>query len=314
MHTIHVTPTENPSDHPPPTLCGSGVNWLGQFQAMASECDVLIEGLSQEDALVAVKLAAIEAWRIEYKYSRYRSDNIMASINNSQGKTIEVDIETSALLNFSEQCYQLSAGLFDISSGVLRKIWHFDGSDNIPSQTDIQSTLKSIGWSKVQWSSPTLCLKHKMELDLGGIGKEYAVDKVKQSIDLLAASLPSFAFLINFGGDLACSGTRLNGQNWEVAVESIKKSDSVDAKVNLNNGAIATSGDSQRYLEKDGIRYSHILNPKTGMSVANAPRSISVAANTCMQAGMLSTIAMLQGADAEAFLDAQEVQYWIQRK
>jgi len=313
MYTISVTHIENPSAHPPPTLSGSGTNWLGQFHAMASECDVLIEGLSQEYALAVVKLAAIEAWRIEYKYSRYRTDNIMAEINNSEGKAIEVDPETCALLNFAEQCYQLSDGLFDISSGVLRKIWHFDGSDNIPTDTDIHAILQFIGWSKVQWVSPTLRLQQAMELDLGGIGKEYAVDKVKQGINALLTNLPSFAFLINFGGDLACSGERLNGQQWEVAVESINKANSVDALVRLNTGSIATSGDSQRYLEKNGIRYSHILNPITGMPVLNAPHSISVAAKSCMQAGMLSTIAMLQGSNAESFLNAQEVQYWIQR-
>ena len=79
----------------------------------------------------------------------------------------------------------------------------------------------------------------------------------------------------------------------------------------LHKGAIATSGDAHRYLLKDGIRYSHVLNPKTGWPVTGAPHTISITAATCVEAGMLSTLAMLQGEQAEEFLKLQEIDYWI---
>jgi thiamine biosynthesis lipoprotein len=82
---------------------------------------------------------------------------------------------------------------------------------------------------------------------------------------------------------------------------------------NLKVGGLATSGDARRFLQKDGVRYSHILDPKTGWPVPGAPRSVTVAADSCTQAGMLSTLAMLKGAQSESFLKEQGVLFWCNR-
>jgi thiamine biosynthesis lipoprotein len=79
----------------------------------------------------------------------------------------------------------------------------------------------------------------------------------------------------------------------------------------LERGALATSGDSRRFLIKDGVRYGHILNPRTGWPVANSPRSVTVAASSCTEAGLLSTLALLQGAGAKQYLEEQGVRYWL---
>lgn len=302
----------NLSKHPQPILFFKNGIWTGSFQAMASDCQVLLEGINQQQAEDSLRLAAIETWRIEHKFSRYQTGNLMDSINHAYDKPLDVDSETRALLNFADQCYQLSDGLFDISAGVLRKIWRFDGSANIPSNQQIQDILPLIGWHKVHWSAPSIQLPKDMELDLGGIGKEYAVDKVCLLLQQ-ANTNNNISLLINFGGDLACSGPRLNGKAWEVAVESYQHQEKAVLNVKLSQGGIATSGDSRRFLLKDGIRYSHILNPKTGESITDAPHAVSVAAPSCMQAGMLSTMAMLQGQYAEDFLNAQEADFWVQR-
>lgn len=320
--TLQIEPELNPAHHPPPELSLNSGLWRGAFKAMASDCEILIEGCGQSLAEYLLRIAAVETWRIEFKYSRYRHDNVMAQINHSNGKEIALDSETSALLDFADQCYQLSDGLFDISSGVLRKIWHFDGSDNLPMESEITDILTRIGWQKVQRkiqeNKSTICLQEGMELDLGGLGKEYAVDR---SLFLIQQALFKHtprpnnvcSVLVNYGGDLACSGPRLNGEPWQIAVESIRMNNKSSANVRLSKGGIATSGDANRYLLKDGIRYSHVLNPLTGHSITDAPHSVSVAGETCMQAGMLSTIASLYGTDAKAFLEAQEVEYWLQR-
>ncbi|MDH3990867.1 MAG: FAD:protein FMN transferase, partial [Gammaproteobacteria bacterium] len=83
--------------------------------------------------------------------------------------------------------------------------------------------------------------------------------------------------------------------------------------IRLKNGGLATSGDARRFLLKDGIRYGHILDPTTGWPVTDAPRSITIAADTCTQAGMLATLAMLKGKDAESFLEDQDCQSWCLR-
>lgn len=311
--SIQIPKQANPSAHPSPLLSQSDQCWTGQFQAMASDCQVLLEGITQQRAEELLRLAAIETWRIEHKFSRYKTANIMDQINHAYKEKIAVDDETTALLNFAEQCYQLSEGLFDVTAGVLRKIWHFDGSDAIPPPQEINNILPFIGWHKIQWKAPYIKLSKGMELDLGGIGKEYAVDKVCLLLQKQIAQSENCRILINFGGDLACSGPRLNGEAWQVAVESYQDQKKAILNVKLNKGGIATSGDSRRFLLKDGIRYSHILNPKTGQSITDAPHSISVAASSCMQAGMLSTMAMLQGEYAEEFLKAQEADFWVQR-
>jgi len=101
-------------------------NWHGTFNAMASPCEVIIETDDRDEAETIVKVVATEAWRIEKKFSRYRDDNITFKINNSNGNVIEVDAETARLLDFSDQLFHMSDGMFDVTSGVLRKAWRFD--------------------------------------------------------------------------------------------------------------------------------------------------------------------------------------------
>ena len=104
------------------------------------------------------------------------------------------------------------------------------------------------------------------------------------------------------------------GENCFVGIEALNAERQVAQKrIRLEHGGLATSGDARRFLLKDGIRYSHILDPTTGWPVRDAPRSITVAADTCTQAGMLATLAMLNGPDAEHFLAAQAVRFWIYR-
>ena len=311
---VPVPEQNNPARHPAPHLSLKNHTWYGHFQAMASDCQILLEGCSQPQAEQLLRTAAIETWRIENKYSRYRPDNLMAQINHAYEAPLTLDQETCGLINYADLCFQLSEGLFDISAGVLRRVWRFDGSDKLPTAESIASILPLIGWHKVNWQAPAIQLQAGMELDLGGLGKEYAVDKILQLLMSEARRLSTapIAILVNFGGDLACSGPRINQQAWEVAVESYRLEKHSVLNVKLQQGAIATSGDARRFLLKEGVRYSHILNPKTGQAITDAPHSISVAAGSCMQAGMLATFAMLHGAQAKAFLEAQEADYWIQ--
>ena len=280
--------------------------WKGTFMAMACPCDVLMEVADETLAQAILDTIANEAWRIEDKFSRYQKDNIIYRINHSAGESVEVDDETDRLLDFADELFDLSEGLFDVTSGVLRQVWTFDGSDNLPSAEAVDSVIQNIGWQKVQREKGSVTLPDGMEIDLGGIGKEYAVDRCV----LLAREMTDQSVLVNFGGDLAVTCSRRDNACWSVG-RLITGSNEAVATFQLYKGAIATSGDAHRFLIKDGIRYSHILNPKTGWPVIDAPHTVSVAAGTCIEAGMLSTFAMLHGAQAEEFLKLQEVDYWI---
>ncbi len=273
---------------------------------MASPCEVLME--VDDEALARKILNAVsdEALRIEYKFSRYRKDNEIFVINNAAGKTTEVDEEMARLIDFSDELYRLSEGMFDITSGVLRKVWKFDGGDKVPESSAVDAVLKNVGWHKVKWINRQLTLQPDMEIDLGGVGKEYAVDRSVQ----IVKALTNESVLVNFGGDLATTGERRDHGHWSVGRLITGKENAVTL-FQMRRGAIATSGDAHRFLLKDGVRYSHVLNPKTGWSVPNAPHTVSVAAPTCIEAGMLSTMAMLQGDQAEEFLKLQEVEFWI---
>jgi FAD:protein FMN transferase len=279
-----------------------------KFTAMASPCEVLVPSMSQHAALAIGAVAAQEAWRIEKKFSRYRDDSVTAWIHRNRGSPIEVDEETAALMNFASQCFDLSEGLFDITSGVLRRVWKFDGSDRIPEIAAVDELLPLIGFGKLQWSPPRLLLPEGMELDFGGIGKEYAVDR---AYELLAARHAT-PFLVNFGGDLRANRPPSHGP-WQVGIERPDTEREPTLLLDLEHGALATSGDSRRYVLREGIRYGHILHPRTGWPALGAPRSVTVAASSCTEAGLLATMALLHGNRAQAFLDEQGVRYWVLR-
>lgn len=279
------------------------------FRAMGSPCDIRIDCDDGELATRVGEIAELEAFRIEYKYSRYRQDSYLSKLNATAGDAIMVDEETAALLEYAAHCYEISDGMFDITSGVLRQLWQFDRTDRIPEMASIRKLLPFIGWHKVAWNDSVLNLPKGMEIDLGGLGKEYAVD----SAILKVKALTSAPVLINFGGDLRVTGPRANGKRWRIALDCVDANGGTEGMLELASGALTTSGDAERFLEKDGVRYSHILNARTGWPVKNPPRSVTVAARTCMEAGVLSTLAMLKGRNAEAFLKREAIQSWVIR-
>ena len=289
------------------------------FNAMASPCEVIVQTTDKQLALKLGDIVAAEVWRIEDKYSRYDHKSLCSAINSNAGQSVAIDEETYQLLTFADHCYQLSDGLFDISSGVLRKIWTFRGGSvqrtKFPSQTQVSAALSKVGWKKINFDRQQITLYKGMEIDFGGIGKEYAVDRGI----ILAKQLTSNPVLVNLGGDLAVTGPRINNKTWQVAIEhpdvdsTLGTDNSADMIVSLKSGALATSGDAFFFQAEDGIRDGHILNAKTGWPIALAPRSITVVSPQCIQAGILATLALLQGCNAESFLTEQEIKFWARR-
>jgi thiamine biosynthesis lipoprotein len=299
----------SPAQAPVQSLVRDTAGFLFSFQAMASPCEVRLDSDDADLAAEVGRVAEAEVRRIETKFSRYRPDSVIGRINASSGAEVEVDAETAHLLDFASQCFAVSGGRFDITSGVLRQIWKFDGSDRLPAEADIRSVRKLIGWRKASWRPPRLRLPPGMEIDFGGFGKEYATDR---AMDLIAP-LTRDPVLVNLGGDLRVSGPHRDGSRWRVAIESVEQAGTAAGYLEIADGALATSGDARRFLLKDGVRYSHILNPRTGRPVVDPPRSVTVAAPTCIEAGLISTLAMLHGARAESFLEREGVPAWCIR-
>ena len=278
------------------------------FSALGGPCEVLVDSEDAEVVEAAFEVARAEAVRIERKFSRYRSDSVVHAINSSGGRPTQVDDETAMLLDYAATCHELSDGLFDITSGVLRRAWTFDGSRSLPSEEEIRSVLHHVGWEKARWSAPIFTLPGGMEIDLGGIGKEYAVDRAA----LLVSKVIDAPFVVNFGGDLFANAPRRGGMAWGIGIEDpAHPGEAVLYRVDLMSGGLATSGTARRFVRDGRRRLGHILDPRSGRPVEGAPQSITVLAPTCLEAGTLATLAHLRGAGAKTFLEGEGVQFVV---
>lgn len=267
------------------------------FQAMASHCEVVLAGVpSQEEAQRLAALAEGEVRRIEHKYSRYRPDSLLSRIN-ARGEPVVCDDETLALLDKAQLLYDHSAGLFDITCGVLRKAWDFKAA-RVPGREEIATLLPLIDMRGVLRDGDKVWLRAPgMELDFGGFGKEYAAD----SAAAVLASAGVRHGYVNLAGDLRVLGPKSDGRAWSIGIRHPREQDRLLASIPVSAGALATSGDYERCFEQDGRRYCHILNPRTGQP-ASAWQSVSVLAPSALIAGAFTTIAMLLEEDALAFL------------
>ncbi len=276
------------------------------FSAMASHCEVRVYAPDDATARTWSDAAIAEVRRIETKYSRYRDDSVTTAINRAAGAAaIRLDAETAGLIDFAAELYAQSDGAFDLTSGVLRRAWDFKAG-RVPAQAALDQLLPRVGWSRIEWQGPMLRLGADMEIDFGGIGKEYAADRAVAAV----ADLGGEHGLVNLGGDVRVIGPHADGSPWRIAVQDPRgKPGETIAYLNVPHGAMATSGDYERYFEHDGRRYSHLLDPRTGWPVEHW-RSVSVVASLAVAAGACATVAMLKPVeDALAFLDAQGVRY-----
>jgi thiamine biosynthesis lipoprotein len=270
------------------------------FRAMASPCELHLYG--PEDQVRDAAAAAIaEVARIEAKYSRYQSDSLASAINRSAGdpRGIAVDPETAGLLDYAETAWRQSDGLFDVTSGVLREVWDFR-SGRIPAKHEVDAVRRRVGWSKLRWRPPHLVLPLAgMQLDFGGFVKEYAADRVAE----LCRRRGARHGLVDLGGDLAIVGPHPDGRAWRVGVRDPRSPRRALGTLPVGWGGVATSGDYERGMTASGVRYGHILDPRTGWPVRGLA-AVTVVAPHCLVAGTLTTMAMLRGEAGGAWLDA----------
>ena len=261
------------------------------FTAMGSSCSVQFCTGSKAQAEAVYQLVLKRIDQLEQRYSRYRDDSLISEINRRAGSGVStpIDSETVALLHYAEQCYRESNQLFDVTSGVLRRVWDFKNAD-LPGKTEIDAVLPLIGWKKVQWNAQSIYLPQTgMQLDFGGIVKEYAADAVAG----LFHQQGIHNGIVELGGDIRVIGPMPDNQGWPIAIRDPRQPDKVIAQFKLASGALASSGDYERFQLIDGIRYSHLLHPKTGWPVTGL-QAVSVIAEHCVVAGSVATIAMLK--------------------
>jgi thiamine biosynthesis lipoprotein len=269
------------------------------FFAMGTECLLHLCAPRASVAEDVAQAVVAEVIRIEQRYSRFRADSFLAEINRvaERGGSIEVDEETAGLLDYAYACHRKSAGLFDISAGSLYQAWDFS-LNRLPEQDLINSLLPRVGLQKILWSASRLQFPVAgMQLDFGGIGKEYAADRAAD----LCLSNGICAGLIDLGGDIRIIGPHPDGSPWRIGIRDPAHPETALVVVDVKEGAMASSGDYERYIDVAGQRYCHILNPTNGWPV-HGLSSVSVIAPSCLLAGSISTMAMLKGHEAITWL------------
>lgn len=265
--------------------------YTNSFQAMGTRCETQLYAKTADAAARAAAAVQADVERLEALYSRYRDTSLLSRINRvaARGGSIEVDPETAHLLDYAATCHAESGGLFDITSGVLRRAWNFKGG-RLSEPGEVQALLRHVGWHRLRWHSPhTLEFREPgLELDFGGVVKEYAADRAAT----ICRENGAEHALVNLGGDIRVAAPHPDGSPWRIAIRDPRKAAGVLQMLELFSGALASSGDYERCIEIGGVRYGHILNPLTGWPVRHMA-AVSVAADFCVVAGSAATIGML---------------------
>lgn len=236
-----------------------------------------------------------EARRIETKFSRYREASVVSEINRNAGRTpVAVDEETEMLVRSALDMTRMTQGRFDPTVGALRRVWDFK-SNRVPSPEEVAALLPLVDADAVSVRDRTVFLrKPGMEIDLGGVGKEYAVDRAARILETEGIR----SAIVNFAGDVRTIGSRGDGHPWKVGVADPHDRARCRFAVRALGGAgIATSGDYERGFVKDGVRYHHILDARTGWPARGLSSATAIAA-TAFRAGRFATAAFLLGAEA----------------
>jgi thiamine biosynthesis lipoprotein len=275
------------------------------FAAMGGNGEVVIALKKKKEAHAVANLVLEEVGRIEYKYSRYRTQSIVSRINAAAGRdVVEYDDETAALIQYADTLYEKSGGLFDITSGILRHAWDFS-KGNLPEPVKLAEQLPLIGWQRVERHGNAIRLPAAgMEIDFGGFGKEYAADR---SAEIVLNNGVKHGY-VNLAGDIRVVGPKPDGTPWVIGIQDPRHKERTIASIPLYTGALTTSGDYERYFDVDGKRYCHIIHPKRGYPVTFW-RSVTVVAPSAITAGSCTTIAMLKEADGLTFLENSGLGY-----
>jgi thiamine biosynthesis lipoprotein len=279
------------------------------FNALGTACEIQF---SAPDAATGKAFAAeATAWvqAFEAKYSRFRPDSLISRINTAAGQSwVEIDEDAERMFALADQVFTLTRGVLDPTLLPLLRLWNYKATPpRIPSGEEVTAALSRVGWKRVRREPGRIFLPEaEMGLDLGGFGKEYAVDRVAD----LGIARGVTNLLVDFGHDVRTSGLPPGKPCWLVGVENPLSLGSSLMALAVSSRGIASSGNGIRCFTVDGRRYGHIVDPRNGQPVWNGILQVTVVANSCLEAGLLSTTAVVLGAEegiqlVESFFGAE---------
>ncbi|MEH6814421.1 MAG: FAD:protein FMN transferase [Motiliproteus sp.] len=254
----------------------------------------------QSTDLVSLKSAIqSELDRIESRMSTYKQDSELSIFNHTESEQwFSVSVETARVVGLGLEISAQTQGAFDMTVGPLVNLWGFGPGNSIsksPSQQQIDELLPRIGYQAIAARNdpPELRKTNNAYLDLSAIAKGYAVDVVA---DLLSQDYGSY--LVEIGGELKAHGLKPDGTHWRIAVESPSSGQrNIQKIINVENTAIATSGDYRNYFEQDGVRFSHTIDPATGKPITHRLASVTILDPSCARADALATAMMVLGKE-----------------
>lgn len=265
-----------------------------EFRALGSSCKI---NFIQPDEQAALKfLAEALSWleTFEKKYSRFIPESEVSQINAAAGlEWVKVDHHMEHILDLIDNLHGQTEGIIDPTMLPLLKVWDWKTvHTQLPDAKVVDAALKLTGWGKVQRKPGAVFLPEKgMGFDFGGFGKEFAVDHVAR----IAHQNGITDALIDLGQDLFAIGGNGTHPFWHVGIQNGRHKDKYLGGLAVSGYAVSSSGDYERGFEHDGIRYGHILDPRTGWPVSNGMCSVTALAPSCLQAGVLSTTVFVLG-------------------
>jgi thiamine biosynthesis lipoprotein len=245
-----------------------------------------------------IDIAVEEISRIEQLISSWDTNSQTSLVNKYAGiKPVQVDRELFELIERALSISKLTDGAFDISCAGLNKVWRFDGSmSKVPLPKVVEESIRKINYQNISTNKEnrTIFLKERgMKIGFGAIGKGYAADMAKAL--LIKKGVKSG--IINASGDMTTWGRQPNGKEWTVAITNPMNKSQSFALLPITNGAVVTSGDYERFVEIDGKKYAHIIDPKTGYP-AKGIISVTVFAPKAELADALATSVFVMGIEA----------------
>lgn len=255
--------------------------------------EVPLNGQDQETVRAAVASAYRELDRIEALMSEWRPESPISQVDAAAGQhAVEVPAELRALLERSIEYSRKTEGTFDITWRGMGRIWHFDDTFRVPTAAEIEKARRNIDYRRIQIDGNRIYLPEGTNIGLGGIAKGYAIDRAAGV--LKKAGFPDS--LVDGGGDILASGTRY-GKPWKVGVQDPRaERGTLLGVVEISNAALVSSGDYERFRMVDGVRYHHLIDPRTGWP-ATAAIASTVLASTAEQGVVLGKAVFILGAD-----------------
>jgi thiamine biosynthesis lipoprotein len=278
-------------------LASAQVTQKRTLSMLGSPFEMIVEAKDIPEADGYIDMAVAEVTRVEHLISDWIPTTPISEVNRNAGiKPVKVPQEVFDLVQRSIKISELTSGAFDISYASMDKIWKFDGSmTRMPTPEEIKNSVSKVGYKNIilDASKSTIFLKNEgMKLGLGGIGQGFIADKIKA----LLKSKGVVAGIVNISGDINTWGKQLNGQQWKVGIKNPLNKDKIFATFPLEDSAVETSGSYEKYVTFNGIRYSHIIDTRTGYP-ASGVISVSVFAKSTEFADALATGVFVLGVD-----------------